>query len=78
MCVPKAKVIHLWKAAPLSIFLFSPHPKLVFNAHSVFPFSLSEDTVTGPASSSPGEFALALHLLLAVTIFHPSLMSELP
>lgn len=76
MCVPKAKVIHLWKPAPLSIFLFSPYPKLVFNARPVFPFSLSEVTTEVPASS-PGEFALALHLLLAVTIFHPSLMSEL-
>ena len=77
MCVPKAKVIHLWKPAPLSIFLFSPYPKLVFHVHPVFPFSLSEVTTEVPATSSPGEFALALHLLLAVTIFHPGLMSEL-
>ena len=70
-------MIHLWKPAPLSIFLFSPYPKLVFNARPVFPFSLSEVTTEVPAASSPGEFALALHFLLAVTIFLPSLMSEL-
>lgn len=71
MCVPKAKGIHLWKPAPLSIFLFSPYPKLVFSAHPVFPFSLSEDTTEVPADSSPGEFALALHLLLTVTVSIP-------
>ena len=71
MCVPKAKGIHPWKPAPLSIFLFSPYPKLVFSAHPVLPFSLSEDTTEVPADSSPGEFALVLHLLLTVTVSIP-------
>ena len=69
MCVPKAKVIHLWKPAPLSIFLFSPYPKLVFNARPVFPFSLSEVTTEVPTDTSPDESVLAFHLLPAMTIY---------
>ena len=78
MCVPKAKGIHPWKPAPLSIFLLSPYPKLVFSAHPVLPFSLSEDTTEVPTDTSPDGSVLALHLLPAMTISHLNLMSELP
>ena len=44
---------------------------------SCFYFSLSEDTTAAP-QDPPGKSALALHLLSATTIFHPSLMSKFP
>ena len=48
----------------------------MFNSRPVFIF-VSEDETTA-SQDTPGEFALAPHLLPAMTIFHPSLMSKFP
>lgn len=70
MCVPKAKGIHLRKPAPLS-YSSSLHTQNWCSVHILFFPFLFQDTTEVPADSSPGEFALALHLLLTVTVSIP-------
>lgn len=77
MCAPKTKVnLSVKTCIVVHILLFTP--KLVFSSYPLFHFSLSRDTTATPPDTSPDESALALHLLPAMTVFYPSLISKLP